>query len=136
VIFVGTKALGESWYSFSNGVVYPTSGDPDEVYPEVPPWPHDARGWWSEDISGQILIYNPDDLAAVAQGDMESWEPQPYVSLALDDLLYDPGFDHENYKRYLLGATAFDRENSLLYLVERQADGDKSLIHVFQIQAD
>jgi len=134
VIFVGTKALGESWYGFSNSVVYPTSGDPDEVYPEVPPWPHDSRGWWSEDISGQILFYNPDNLAAVAQGDMESWEPQPYASLALDDLLYDPGFDHENYKRYLLGAAAFDRENGLLYLVERQADGDKSLIHVFQLR--
>jgi hypothetical protein len=51
VILVGTKAVGESWYGFSNGVVHPISGDPDETYPEVPDWPHDDRGWWSEDIS-------------------------------------------------------------------------------------
>jgi hypothetical protein len=136
MIFVGTKALGESWYGFSNGVVYPTSGDPDEVYPEVPPWPHDQRGWWSGDISAQVLFYDPADLAAVAQGEMQSWQPQPYATLALDALLYDPGFDYENSKRYLLGAAAFDRQRSLLYLIERRADGDKSLVHVFQVAAD
>jgi len=136
VIFVGTKALGKSWYGFSNGVVYPTSGDPDEVYPDVPPWPHDQRGWWSEDISAQILFYDPGDLAAVTRGEMETWEPQPYASLDLDDLLFDPGFDYENYKRYLVGDVAYDREHALLYLVERRADGDKSLIHVFRINTD
>jgi hypothetical protein len=136
VIFVGTKAMGNSWYGFSNGVVYPTSGDPSEVYPDVPPWPHDQRGWWSDDISAQILFYDPADLAAVATGDLESWQPQPYALLPIDELLFDPGFNYENYKRYLLGAAAFDRENGLLYLVERRADGDKSVIHVFRIGAD
>jgi len=136
VIFVGTKAVGRSWYGFSNGVVYPTSGDPGEVYPEVPPWPHDQRGWWSEDISAQLLFYDPAELAAVAQGELNPWEPQPYASLPIDDVLYDPGFDYENYKRYLLGAAAFDREHGLLYLVERRADGDKSLIHVFRMPQD
>jgi hypothetical protein len=133
VIFVGTKAIGKSWYGFANGVVYPTSGDPDEVYPEVPPWPYDSRGWWSEDISAQILFYNPSELAAVARDEMETWEPQPYASLAIDDFLFDPGFDHERGKRYLLGAVAFDRENGFLYVVERLADEDRSLVHVFHI---
>ena len=134
VIFVGTKAIGESWYGFANGVVYPTSGDPDEVYPEVPPWPYDSRGWWSEDISAQILFYNPDDLAAVSRGEIETWEPQPYASLVLDEYLYDPGFNHERGKRYLVGAAAFDRENGLLYIIERLADEDRSLVHVFGIK--
>ncbi len=131
VIFVGTKAVGESWYGFANGVVYPISGDPDEVYPEVPPWPYDSRGWWSEDISAQILFYDPDELAAVAHGEWETWEPQPYASMSIDGFLFDPGFDHERGKRYLLGAAAFDRQNGLLYIIERLADEDRSLVHVF-----
>ena len=134
VIFVGTKALGESWYGFSNGVVYPISGDPDEVYPDVPPWPHDARGWWSEDIAAQILFYNPADMAAVAEGELETWEPQPYATLDIDDYLLDPGYDHERQKRYLVGAAAFDRENGYLYIMERRADEERSIVHVFQVE--
>ena len=134
VVFVGTKALGESWYGFANGVVYPISGDPDEVYPDVPPWPHDARGWWSEDIAAQILFYNPSDLAAVATGEMEPWEPQPYATLEIDDYLFDPGYDHEQQKRYLVGAAAFDREHSRLFIMERRADEERSIVHVFQVE--
>ncbi len=133
VIFVGTKALGESWYGFANGVVYPTSGDADEEYPEVPPWPYDDRGWWSEDIEAQIIFYNPDELAAVARGEMATWDPQPYAVMSLDDLLFDTGFDYERQKRYLVGAVSFDRERGYLYIVERRADEERSLIHVFQI---
>jgi hypothetical protein len=133
VVLVGTKATGKSWYGFSNGVVYPTSGDPNEKYPEVPPWPHDQRGWWSEGIQAQLLFYNPDDLASVARGTMKTWEPQPYASLVIDSYLFDPGFNHERAKRYLLGAAAFDRARGLLYLFERRADGDKSIVHVFKV---
>jgi len=38
--------------------VYPISGDPDEEYPEVPPWPYDDRCWWSEGISAQITFFD------------------------------------------------------------------------------
>ena len=134
VIFVGTKALGESWYGFANGVVYPISGDPDEVYPDVPPWPHDSRGWWSEDIAAQIHFYNPSDLAAVATGEMETWEPQPYASMTIDDFLFDPGYDHELQKRYLVGAASFDRERGRLFIMERRADEERSIVHVFQVE--
>ncbi|MFQ5420180.1 MAG: hypothetical protein ACE5EY_07440, partial [Anaerolineae bacterium] len=134
VIFAGTKATGESWYGFANGVVYPTSGDPDEEYPEVPPWPYDDRGWWSENIEAQLIFYNPDELAAVARGDMATWDPQPFAVLNLDEYLFDPGFDLERGKRYLIGAVAFDRENGRLYIIERMADeNEKSLVHVFQV---
>ena len=126
--------MGESWYGFSNGVEYPISGDPAEEYPEVPDWPHDDRGWWSEDIHAQIIFFNPDDLAAVAHGQMDTWDPQPYAMLDFTDVLFNPGFDFENGKRYLVGAVAFDRENSLLYIMERLAifEGE-SVVHVFEI---
>ena len=135
VIFVGTKATGKCWYGYSNGVEYPIDGaeDPD-AYPEVPPWPHDDRGWWSEGIEAQIIFYNPGDLAAVARGDMEPYEPQPYASLSIDEYLFDPGFNFERGKRYLVGAASFDRARGLLYAFERMADEDeKSLVHVWKV---
>jgi hypothetical protein len=51
----------------------------------------------------------------------------------IDRYLFDPGFDHERSKRALLGDVDSDRSRGILYLVERRADGDKSLIHVFRI---
>jgi hypothetical protein len=135
VILVGTKAIGRSWYGFSNGVEFPISGDADEEYPEVPPWPHDDRGWWSEDISAQILFFDPSELGSVARGEIEAWEPQPYAVMTLDDTLFDPGFDYERAKRFPVGAVDFDRENKLLYIVERRADeNDNSIIHVFRVE--
>ncbi len=133
VIFIGTKATGENWYGFSNGVVYPIDGS--EFEGTVPDWPYDDRGWWSEGVEAQILFYNPDDLAAVARGEMETWEPQPYATMLIDDYLFDPGFDHERAKRYLVGACSFDRENGLLYVFERMAEEDeKSLVHVWRVK--
>jgi hypothetical protein len=135
VIFVGTKATGRNWYGFSNGVEYPI--DDQCPFPEVPPWPHDDRGWWSEGIEAQIIFYDADELAAVADGEAETWWPQPYAVLGIDDVLFDPGFDFERKKRYLVGAAAFDRERSLLYLIERRVEQDeeRSLIHVWRVAA-
>ncbi|MDZ7385606.1 MAG: T9SS type A sorting domain-containing protein [candidate division KSB1 bacterium] len=132
VIFVGTKAIGRSWYGYSDGTVYPD----DPPYPPIPPFPHDERGWWSESIRARILFFDPNELAAVAAGSMNTWEPQPYDSLDIDQYLFDPGFDYPRYKKHSLGAAAFDRARSLLYIVERRADEDeKSLIHVFRVTA-
>ncbi|MFH1685557.1 MAG: hypothetical protein ABH983_04580 [Candidatus Micrarchaeota archaeon] len=134
VIIVGTRGVGDTWYGFSNGVVYPVDGVGDAVYPDVPDWPHDARGWWSEDIEAQILFYNPADLAKVANGEMKTYEPQPYAIMNINEYLYDPGYDYERGKMYSLGAVTFDRENGLLYVFERLADEDeKSIVHVWEV---
>lgn len=146
LIFAGTKALGDCWYGYANGVVYPHDCyAPDTpACPEPPEWPYNNRGFWADSYQAQIIFYDPEDLAAVASGKMESWEPQPYAVLNLDPYLYDPYTpeDFENhlirYKGDYLGAVAFDRQNRLLYVTEKQADNEKSLIHVFAIaiQAD
>ncbi|UCH50610.1 MAG: hypothetical protein JSV54_06210 [Chloroflexota bacterium] len=135
VIFVGTKAIGRCWYGFSNGVEYPTDEPEDpSAYPEVPPWPHDQRGWWSESIKAQLIFYDPEELAAVAQGEIKSWVPQPYASLDIDQHLFDPGFDFERGKQYLLGDCCFDRAHGYLYIFERMADVDeKSVVHVWKV---
>ena len=58
VIFVGTKGQGYCWYGCADGT-------------DEPPWPDDcARGWWSSSFVGQILFYDPTQLAAVARGDI------------------------------------------------------------------
>jgi len=138
VVLCGTKAVGESWYGFGNGVEYPyLDVDEDTVYPAVPDWPYDNRGFWSEDISAQLLFYNPDDLAKVAAGTLAAYEPQPYAVMTLDAYLFDgAAIDHERAKKHLLGAMAFDRANSLVYVMERRADEEKNIVHVFAIDPD
>jgi hypothetical protein len=142
VIFVGTKAVGNSWYGYANGVVYPydCSDDPSTPScPDLPDWPYDDRGFWADSYQAQIIFYDPDDLAAVAGGEMESWEPQPYGTLSMDPYLYDPyttaNFESHlmRYKRDYVIAAAFDRTNGYLYVMERQADDEKGLVHVWQV---
>jgi hypothetical protein len=133
VLLAGTKATGNCWYGFANGVVYPTDSDATE-FPDVPDWPYDDRGWWSEEINGQFMLFDTDELAKVAAGTLNTYDPQPYATLNIDSYLYDPGFDLNQGKRYLLGGICFDRENGLLYVFERNADDDKGLIHVWQLK--
>jgi hypothetical protein len=134
LVLVGTKAQGRCWYGYPNGVEYPTSGDPADPIPEMPPWPYDDRGWWAEDFTAGFLFYDPDDLAEVLDGRMETWEPQPYAFMDIGGMLADPGIDLERSRKSLLGACAFDRGNGILYVVERLADGDQSIIHAFRLR--
>jgi hypothetical protein len=126
VIFVGTKGIGEYWYGFSNGVVWP-----DEApFPEIPDPPHDNRGWWSNSFQAQMIFYDPSDLARVATGQMVPSEPQPYAVLDLDDFMFELEWDLQKYR---IGPVAYDREHGLLYILELFGDGDKPLVHVFRI---
>jgi hypothetical protein len=135
VVFVGTKAVGSSWYGFANGVVWPydCADQTPSTCPEVPDWPYSDRGFWAEAYQAQMIFYDPNQLAAVAQGRIQPYEPQPYASLDITPYLFDPNLNQAEYKRDLVGAAAFDRERGLLFVVERLADEYKSVIHVFQI---
>jgi len=123
VIFVGTKGTGDCWYGCRDGT----------VWPDEPPYPPECpeRGWWSTGFEGQMLFYDPADLAAVARGEMETWEPQPYATLDVDDVPYHIVSDQQKYH---VGAMAFDRERGLLYLFEPFGDGDRPLIHVWRVE--
>jgi len=135
VVFAGTKALGEEWYGFANGVIWEhdCAEQTPSSCPNLPEWPYDDRGFWAEAYQAQLIFYDPAHLVGVAQGKYESWQPQPYASLVLDDYLLDPALNLEEYKRDLVGAGAFDRNNGLFYLFERLADEYRSVIHVWQI---
>jgi len=127
VVFVGTKGRGKCWYGFANGVVWPEGGP----YPPVPAAPNDQRGWWSTEFVGMVLFYDPGDLAAVAAGKKKPWEPQPYATMEIDRRLY--GVKSKRQVRHV-GAACFDRERGFLYVFEFRGDGDKSLVHVWQVR--
>jgi hypothetical protein len=136
VVFLGTKAVGDCWYGFANGVVWPIDCgmEGSAPCPDVPDWPYDNRGWWAEDYTAQIIFYDPADLAGVAKGTIQPCKPQPYAVLNINPYLFAPDIDVAGYKRDLVGAMGFDRARGLLYVFERQADGNKSLIHVWAIK--
>jgi hypothetical protein len=138
VVFVGTKAVGNAWYGFANGVVwdYDCADQTPQTCPDVPEWPHDNRGYWADDYQPQIIFFNPADLVAVANGETETWHPQPYAVLDLSSIFYDPETNIEEYKQDIAGAITYDREHGVLYVIERLADEYKSVIHVWQIAED
>lgn len=129
VAFVGTKAMGSWWYGFLDGTVWPD----EPPYPPEPPWPYDDRGYWSDSVKAQILLFDPAELAAVARGELPTWAPQPYDSLDIDAVLFDPVRDPYRDKYSLLGACCFDRERSILYVFEHRADGEQCLVHAWRI---
>jgi len=129
VVFVGTKGQGKCWYGFANGVVWPD----EPPYPPIPPAPNDDRGWWSTGFVGQMIFYDPEDLAAVAHGRRKPYEPQPYAVLDIDRHLFN--LTSKQQKHHARAAT-FDAARGLLYVLEFRADGDKCLVHVWKVKPD
>ncbi len=160
VVFAGTKSVGARfWYGFVN----PAGPDQPCVAEEfVDNFPvcrfadgsdcpeqdltecqgHNGyRGWWSSGFSAQIILYDPADLADVAAGRIDPWQPQPYASLRLDDVLFlNPAkIEPETLgvgvqRRYRIGAVAYDRAGDLLYVLELFADYDKPVVHVWDLR--
>ncbi|MDP8235991.1 MAG: hypothetical protein P9M08_06385 [Candidatus Erginobacter occultus] len=114
VIFAGTKGRGECWY-----------GNPDGPCLEC-----DNRGWWSTYFDGEIIFYDPADLAAVARGELAPYQPQPYAVMNIDHLLYQ--VTGEQQKTHL-AAAAVDRVNGFLYVFEPLVDDDKPIVHVWKV---
>jgi len=160
VVFAGTKSVGAKyWYGFVNpaGPRHPcVAGDFVGQFPVcrladgTPCPPEDLkectghngfRGWWSARFEARFILYDPADLARVAQGKMKPWAPQPYASLTIDQhLLHNPaGIEKETLgvgvqRRYRVGALAYDRGHGLVYLLELFADEAKPVVHVWKIE--
>jgi len=137
VVFTGTKAMGRSWYGYANGVIHEhdCAEQNPPTCPDPPEWPYDDRGYWAEDYQAQILFFNPYDLVKVANGEIESYEPQPYAALNIMNVLINPELNMEEYKRDLITSAAFDRERGYLYVMEKLADEYRSVVHVWKIEA-
>jgi hypothetical protein len=115
IVFVGTKGYGECWYGNEDG----------------PCLECDNRGWWSTELKGVLLFYDPSDFVKVAEGKSKPYEPQPYAIMEIDKYLYH--IKSKQQKDHL-GAAAFDRERGYLYIIEPYVDDDKPIIHVFKIK--
>ena len=101
----------------------------------------DYRGWWSSRFNARIILYNPDDLAKVASGSMNSWEAQSYAVFNIDEHLFLNPSDVETgmlgtgvQRRNRIGDVAFDRSNGLLYISELFADDAKPVVHVWRVR--
>ncbi|MFC1638996.1 hypothetical protein ACFL26_01860 [Patescibacteria group bacterium] len=115
VALVGTKGFGSYWYGDTGGPCLDCAGE---------------RGWWSDRMEATMILYDPADLAAVAAGTMEPWEPQPYATVSLEPFMWRDDGDQVMFQ---VGAMAFDRANSLLYVFEPLADEERPLVHVFAL---
>jgi hypothetical protein len=117
VIVVGTKGFGECWYGNQNG----------------PCLDCENRGWWSDEFSGLIMFYDTNELAEVAAGIKQPWEPQPYAFLDIDEHLFSI---ESAQQKYHVNSACFDAERGILYVFEGMADGYKPLIHVWTLNFD
>jgi len=91
-------------------------------------------------MTTMIILYNPDDLARVAKGEMEPWEPQPYAPLGIDSqpLLNPAGVEPDMLgtgvqRRNRVGAVAYDRDRDVLDILEPFANDARPVIHVWKI---
>jgi len=160
VLFAGTKATGEkTWYGYVNPdgaeevcvdrhiTDYPTCRTAEGGRCEQTPCCDEeagtcasSRGWWSNRFDAQLILYDPADLAAVAAGELESWQPQPYAVLDIDEHFFFSPHEWDeltlgsgDQRRMRVGDAAFDREHGLLYVLELYADGAKPVIHVWRV---
>jgi hypothetical protein len=165
VVIVGTKGGGDYWwygYSSPEGdgmpcPYIPSPGEDDEVRcynssdgSDCVPALLDCEGyiveskaWWSSRFDSQMIFYDPADFAAVLDGSMEPYEPQPYATLDIDEHLFfleategvvDCGTGDQRKCR--LGEVAYDRERGFLYVIERFADDSKPVVHVWRVQSN
>ncbi|MFH1046683.1 MAG: hypothetical protein V1738_00095 [Patescibacteria group bacterium] len=115
VAFVGTKGLGDYWYGDVNGPCLDCASQ---------------RGWWSDRMIVQMMLFNPADLAAVAAGDLDPWEPQPYATIDLEPWMFRDDGDQVMFQ---VGAMSFDQDHGLLYVFETLADEERPIVHVWKI---
>jgi hypothetical protein len=162
VLFVGNKGTGERyWYGYRHpdGPERPcvnaqatsefaacrlADGSPCPEQDMIECEGHtSAKGWWCAEFTARFILYDPAELAQVAAGTLEPWQPQPYAHLDVGEhLLYNPGgIDLEMLgegvqRRYLFGGVAYDRGNGRLYVLELFADDVKPVVHVWQVRQD
>ena len=129
VILSGTKALGRYYYGYPEGTIY------GRVWFDVPnPFEGTGldKGNYASTRAGVLLFYDPEELAAVARGELSPHEPQPYAMSCTDPEMVK---EFEGAERRRLWSVACDNDNGLLYAFgPRRVDGDRNLVHVWRIR--
>lgn len=121
IIFSGSKATR----SRESGTGYYGGPLPDSC---------GSSGYHSDPAYPALRFYDPDDIAKVAQGTMEAYEPQPYATMQLENYIFEEKRSCNNGGQ--LAGIAVDNENQLLYVAEPKsysASRNSDVIHVFRI---
>ena len=95
------------------------------------------RGHRCGNCRASILLFDPADLAAVANGAAQSYQPQWYARVDINDYMihsYGPTFLSTGAEAETLSAT-YDLARGLLYVSESYADSAKPIVHVFRVTA-
>lgn len=91
-----------------------------------------GKGYHAEPYFGQILFYDVDDLAAVAKGKMQSYEPQPYARYQFEKHLFRGG----ECRSSAIGGIGYDSSNNLIYILEYgivEGYSPYPVVHVFKL---
>jgi hypothetical protein len=133
VVISGLKGRGREWYGYDNGestfnVMY-------NVPIPIEPEDHAPR---QSNFDPMLLFYDGVDLQDVATGAQQSWEPQPYAVLDLTNYMFGPVNTGPNYGQRFRGpgGIALDRQNQLIYIMERAVtgvDSTEAIVHVFHL---
>ena len=128
-VIIGTKALGNNWYGYHGEKMRHEWIIADLPYPEFWETDPDGKGWRSDNSSTMMIFYDPNDLISVAQGSMQSYEPEPYASFRMDSsVLWGPNKE--------IASASYDVMNKNLFVAEFNAPSDGIiLIHVFKIDS-
>lgn len=115
VLIFGRKGLGNNCY-----------GIPGEDCPAS--LCSTDKGWHSDPYEGQILFYDPGELAAVVQGNREPWRVQPYAVQRPAAQMFNPNCG-------VFAAVAYDAQRGLIYVTESNAgEYGATAVHVWQVE--
>jgi hypothetical protein len=126
VLFFGVIGIGK--YSYGQGTSDPAlDGTPvpgynNEVFYCFDPVNH-AKGDHAYPYPAYVWAYDALDLARVAAGTMQPWEPVPYATWELPSDFY-------SWLPRLSGAT-YDPDRQWIYVAQTRGDGDAPLVHVY-----
>ncbi len=134
VAFAVSRPLGDTWYGGEDGSVTFTS---DLDLPMTRGSSEQVRGPMATERQASLYLYNPNDLAKVASGEWQPWQPQPYQVIDLKQH-FMPGSDGREPN---VGAISFDAENGFLYMIQANADTSlgaqaynrRSIVYVWKV---
>jgi hypothetical protein len=121
------RSVGDYWYGDDNGNF--------NCNEDIPEPDFGSRGNGVPQWKTGLMLYNPSDLAAVAGGEKEKWDPKPYVVFDFDRFsMKEKGGDG------VAGAVAFDTVNKILFFIEHNGDPGYefgySIIHAWKFSAE
>lgn len=128
IALIGNKALGNNWYGYNGENMRHDWIIADQPYPEFYLTDPIGKGWKSDTKIPMIALYDPEDLALVANGNKNSFEPQPYSVIRLNENI----FWSQNKQ---INSSEYDHHNNILFITEFDAPSDgRLLIHLFKMK--